>query len=94
MDDKVAELCVEGEPVEVHGAGDLHPRQHSQLHYWDSTHVIQRESFVEIQPTSIILAAFHMLNLIRKVKDAIFEEYPPTLILGAHSFEARLCWRA
>ena len=26
VDDEVAELAVEGEPVEVHGAGDLHPR--------------------------------------------------------------------
>ena len=41
VDDEVTELGVEGEPVEVHRAGDLHPGQHTQLHQWDSTHVVQ-----------------------------------------------------
>ena len=69
VDDEVTELGVEGEPVEVHRAGDLHPGQHTQLHQWDSTHVVEGESFVEVKTTSVILGVFHMLNLIgRKSK--------------------------
>ena len=68
VDDEVAELAVEGEPVEVHGAGDLRPRQHAQLNQQHSAQVVQRESFIEVKTTSVILAAFHMLDLIRNVK--------------------------
>ena len=63
VDDEVAELAVEGEPVEVHRAGDLHPRVHAQLYQQHSTQVIQRESFIEVKSTNVIFAAFHMLDL-------------------------------
>ena len=68
VDDEVAELAVEGEPVEVHGAGNLRPRQHTQLNQQHSAQVVQRESFIEVKTTSVILAAFHMLDLMRNVK--------------------------
>ena len=68
VDDKVAELAVEGEPVEVHRAGDLHPRVHGQLYQQHSAQVIQRESFIEVKSTNVFFAAFHMLDLTRNTK--------------------------
>ena len=68
VDDEVAELAVEGEPVEVHRAGDLHPRVHGQLYQQHSAQVIQRESFIEVKSTNVIFAAFHMLDLTRNFK--------------------------
>ena len=78
VDDEVAELAVEGEPVEVHRAGDLHPGVHAQLYQDHSAQVVQRESLIEVKTTSVILAAFHMLNLIRNVKclDFRVSSYP------------------
>ena len=78
VDDEVAELAVEGEPVEVHRAGDFHSCHQVQIHQGHSTHVVQGKSLLEIQTASVIIALFHMLNLMRNPNEShwIISAYP------------------
>ena len=71
----------------------LPPGRHGQLYEKDSAHVVQRESLVEKKTTSVVLAAFNMLNLILNSHQKL-DRQKLALIFGIHNFDATCFWRA